>query len=112
MCGTIRSSGFGCIADGRRGRRGSRGCIKQATAHWHLCTLSKASHLLRRREGRMNSVDKILGELESKRKAMNERLMNARTIVEANKIERELWAERAAMRNYRSMGNGMSGSRV
>jgi len=60
----------------------------------------------------MNPVDKILGELESKRKAMNERLMNSRTIMEANKIERELWAVRAAIRHYRSMGNGKSGSQL
>jgi hypothetical protein len=32
MCGAIRSSGSGCIAAGRRGRKGSRRCIEWAVA--------------------------------------------------------------------------------
>jgi hypothetical protein len=60
----------------------------------------------------MNAADQIIEDLEHKRKVMNERLMNSRTVAEANKIERELWAVRAAIRHYRSLANGKSGSRL
>lgn len=49
----------------------------------------------------MNSSPDIIRELEIKRKAMNERLMNAKDVAEANGIERELWALRAAIRYHR-----------
>lgn len=50
----------------------------------------------------MNSGKQTLRELESRRKALNEQLMNSGTLDEANKIERELWAVRAAIRIRRS----------
>lgn len=49
----------------------------------------------------MNSSQDIIRELEIKRKAMNDRLMNAKNVAEANGIERELWALRAAIRYHR-----------
>ncbi len=50
----------------------------------------------------MNSSPDIIRELEIKRKALNERLMNAEDVAEANGIERELWAVRAAIRYHKS----------
>jgi hypothetical protein len=50
----------------------------------------------------MNPSPDIIRELELKRKALNERLMNAKDIAEANAIERELWALRAAIRYHKS----------
>jgi hypothetical protein len=44
------------------------------------------------------SSQKAISELENKRKLLNERFMNAQTLQEANEIERELWAIRAAIR--------------
>ena len=51
MCGSIRSSGCGCTGDGRRGRRGERGCIdglqRPAKAELELGTsgfLPRSSH--------------------------------------------------------------------
>ncbi len=49
----------------------------------------------------MSSSEQIIRELESKRKALNERLMNAKDLTEANSIERELWALRAAIRHHK-----------
>jgi hypothetical protein len=48
----------------------------------------------------MGSSEQIIRELEFKRKALNERLMNAKDLTEANTIERELWALRAAIRHH------------
>ena len=50
----------------------------------------------------MNSSPDIIRELESKRRALNERLMNSKDVAEANSIERELWALRAAIRHHKS----------
>jgi hypothetical protein len=50
----------------------------------------------------MNSGMQTLRELESRRKALNERLMNSQNIQEANNIERELWAIRAAIHELES----------
>jgi hypothetical protein len=44
------------------------------------------------------SSEEAISELENKRKLLNDRLMNAQTLQEANQIERELWAIRAAIR--------------
>lgn len=49
----------------------------------------------------MNSSPDIIRELEFKRKALNDRLMNAKDVAEANSIERELWALRAAIRYHK-----------
>lgn len=49
----------------------------------------------------MNSGKQTLRELESRRKALNERLMNSKNLEEANNIERELWAVRAAIRQLK-----------
>jgi len=49
----------------------------------------------------MNSYPDIIRELEFKRKALNERLMNSKNVAEANGIERELWALRAAIRYHK-----------
>jgi hypothetical protein len=51
----------------------------------------------------MNSSQDIIRELEFKRRALNERLMNAKDVAEANSIERELWALRAAIRYHKNM---------
>ena len=51
----------------------------------------------------MNSSQDIIRELEFKRRALNERLMNAKDVPEANCIERELWALRAAIRYHKNM---------
>ena len=48
----------------------------------------------------MNSSQEIIRELEIKRRALNERLMNAKDVAEANGIERELWALRTAIRHH------------
>jgi len=50
----------------------------------------------------MNSSEQMISELESRRKALNERLMNSKDTRDANNIERELWALRTAIRLYRS----------
>lgn len=50
----------------------------------------------------MTSSPDIIRELEFKRKALNERLMNANDVAEANVIERELWALRTAIRYHKS----------
>ncbi|HET8825420.1 MAG TPA: hypothetical protein VFM77_09840 [Terriglobales bacterium] len=50
----------------------------------------------------MNSSDDIIRELEFKRRALNERLMNAKDVAEANSIERELWAVRARIRYHKT----------
>jgi hypothetical protein len=44
------------------------------------------------------SSEKVISQLENQRRILNERLMNAPTLREANQIERELWAIRAAIR--------------
>ena len=49
----------------------------------------------------MNSSPDIIRELEFKRRALNERLMDAKDVAEANRIERELWALRAAIRYHK-----------
>lgn len=49
----------------------------------------------------MNSSQDIIRELEIKRRALNERFMNAKDVVEANTIERELWAIRARIRYHK-----------
>lgn len=51
----------------------------------------------------MDSSQDMIRELEIKRRALNERLMNAKDVAEANGIERELWAIRARMRYHKSM---------
>lgn len=48
----------------------------------------------------MNSSEDTIRELELKRRALNERLMNAKDLAEANSIERELWALRTAIRHH------------
>lgn len=63
----------------------------------------------------MNSSPEIIRELEFKRRAMNERLMNTKDVAEANGIERELWALRAAIRYHKGkiakeMRSGRPGS--
>ncbi len=50
----------------------------------------------------MNSSEETIRELELKRQALNERLMNAKDLAEANSIERELWALRAAIRYHKN----------
>jgi hypothetical protein len=49
----------------------------------------------------MNSSEQTISELESRRKALNERLMNSKNIQDANKY-REMWALKTAIRLYRS----------
>lgn len=49
----------------------------------------------------MSSSEDIIRELEFKRRALNERLMNAKDVAEANGVERELWAVRAAIRYHK-----------
>jgi hypothetical protein len=51
----------------------------------------------------MNSSQDIIRELEIKRRALNERLMNAKDVAEGNSIERELWAIRARIRYHKSI---------
>ncbi len=51
----------------------------------------------------MNPSQDIIRELEFKRRALNERLMNAKDVAEANGIERELWALRAAIRYHKGV---------
>ena len=51
----------------------------------------------------MNSSEDTIRELEFKRRALNERLMNAKDVAEANRIERELWALRAAIRYHKGI---------
>jgi hypothetical protein len=51
----------------------------------------------------MNSSTEIMRKLEDKRASLNDRLMNARDRKEANSIERELWAVRAAIRHHKAM---------
>lgn len=51
----------------------------------------------------MNSSQDVIRELEFKRRALNERLMNTKDVAEANSIERELWALRAAIRYHRGV---------
>jgi hypothetical protein len=46
-------------------------------------------------------------ELERRRIALNQQLMNIQTLAEANEIERELWALRAALSYYRSKLRGL-----
>ncbi len=48
----------------------------------------------------MNSSEDTIRELEIKRRALNEHLMNAKDLTEANSIERELWALRTAIRHH------------
>ena len=43
-----------------------------------------------------------LQELERRRIALNQQLMNVQTLAEANDIERELWALRAEISYYKS----------
>ena len=50
----------------------------------------------------MNPSEEIVQELEIKRRALNERLMHAKDLTEANSIERELWALRARIRYHKS----------
>jgi hypothetical protein len=50
--------------------------------------------------------EKAISELENKRKLLNERLMDAQTLQEANEIERELWAIRAAIRYRKRFPKG------
>lgn len=51
----------------------------------------------------MNSSERIILKLESQRRALNESLMNTKNLVEANSIEGEIRAVRAAIRHYRRM---------
>ena len=61
----------------------------------------------------MNSSPDIIRELEFKRKALNERLMNSKNVAEANGIERELWALRAAIRYHKGkLGREARGERA
>lgn len=57
----------------------------------------------------MTSGEQIIRDLEDRRKALNERLMNSKTIDEANNIERELWALRAAIRHCKRATLGEKG---
>ncbi len=50
----------------------------------------------------MKPSEEFIQELEIKRRALNERLMNAKDVTEANSIERELWALRARIRYHKS----------
>ena len=50
----------------------------------------------------MNSSEVIIRELEIRRKALNERLMNSKDLAEGNRIERELWAIRTAIRHHKA----------
>lgn len=52
----------------------------------------------------MKPVEEAISELESRRKTLNEELMNSKTTREANRIERELWALRAAIRYRKRLG--------
>jgi len=60
----------------------------------------------------MNSREQVISELESRRKALSERLMNSKDTRDANNIERELWALRTAIWLYRRQnakeGNGLT----
>ncbi len=58
----------------------------------------------------MQSSQEIIQELENKRRALNERLMNSKDLAEANSIERELWALRAAIRHHNRMLQMKSGN--
>lgn len=51
----------------------------------------------------MNPSERIIQKLESQRRALDESLMNAKNVMEANSIEGELRAVRAAIRHYRRM---------
>jgi len=51
----------------------------------------------------MDSGKQVIQELESRRKSLNERFMNSKTVAEANNIERELWALRTAIRYHKSV---------
>ena len=53
----------------------------------------------------MDLVERRISELEEKRKALNQKLMDARNTGEANTIERELWAIRTAIAQYKSALN-------
>ncbi len=55
----------------------------------------------------MSSSEDITRELEFKRRALNERLMNAKDVAEANAIERELWAVRARIRFHKITKEGV-----
>ena len=46
-------------------------------------------------------------ELERRRIVLNQQLMSVQTLAEANEIERELWALRAAISHYRSKLGGL-----
>ena len=50
----------------------------------------------------MDRLERRIRELEQKRKSMNVKLMDASTTVDANAIERELWAVRTAIAYYKS----------
>jgi membrane-bound lytic murein transglycosylase MltF len=51
---------------------------------------------------RMISREKLLKQLEEKRATLNQKLMKTRSLREANRIERELWALRAAIAYHTS----------
>jgi hypothetical protein len=51
----------------------------------------------------VKASEEALRELEIRRRALNERLMNSRDLSEANSIERELWAVRAAIRHHKGI---------
>ena len=53
----------------------------------------------------MISREQRIQELEQKRAALNQQLMNAQTQAEANCIERELWAVRAALSYHSSQAS-------
>lgn len=59
----------------------------------------------------MSAADQVIKDLESRRRALNERLMNSKSTQEANGIERELWAVRAAIRYYKSADAGKNSLR-
>jgi hypothetical protein len=58
----------------------------------------------------VNLAEQRIEELESKRITLNQRLMDAQTVQEANDIEPELWAVRAAISHYQSRLRGRSSS--
>src|SRR6185437_16750600 len=68
---------------------------------WHLFGFGLASHIVEVAPA-MNSSPDTIRELEFRRRALNERLMNAKDVVEANGIERELWAVRAQIRYHKA----------
>src|SRR5579864_2397277 len=75
----------------------SLGCESPMASFFPSFGIAKSRRLVK---NPMNSSKQTLRELESRRRALNERLMNSKTLADANNIERELWAVRAAIRHH------------